>query len=69
MIRKGDKVEILEGEFKGQECLVGTKYHWGAIAVLIFDGEIPRRILWFNENQVRKLKEDEIKNEELKKAK
>ena len=69
MIRKGDKVEILEGEFKGQECLVGTKYHWGLIGVLIFDGEIPRKLLWLNENEVRVLKEEEIKDEELKEAK
>ena len=72
MIRKGDKVEVLEGDFKGHEALVCTKYHWGLIGVLIFNEGIqgiPRKLLWLNENQVRKLKEDEIKNEELKEAK
>lgn len=68
LLWKGDKVEVLEGEFKGQEALVCTKYNWGLMGVLIFDGTIPRRLLWLNENQVRKLKEDEIKNKELKKA-
>lgn len=71
MIRKGDRVEILEGEFKGQECLVCTKYHWGLIGVLIFNEGIqgiPRKLLWLNENEVRVLKEEEIKNQELKQA-
>lgn len=70
MIRKGDKVEVLtEGEFKGKKCLVCTKYHWGLIGVLIFNEGIPRRLLWLNENEVRVLKEEEIKDEELKQAK
>ena len=70
MIRKGDKVEVLaEGEFKGQECLVCTKYNWGLIGVLIFNGKIPRKLLWLNENEVRVLKEEEIKDIELKQAK
>lgn len=69
LLWKGDKVEVLaEGEFKGQEALVCVKYNWGLIGVLIFNGQIPRKMLWLNENQVRKLKEDEIKNKELKKA-
>ena len=69
MIRKGDKVEVLaEGEFKGQQALITVKYNWGLIGVLIFNGEIPRKLLWLNENQVRKLKEEEIKDVELKMA-
>jgi hypothetical protein len=53
-IRKGDKVRILE---IGEEALVAVVYHWGLIGVLIFDGEIPRRLLWLNENEVEKIKE------------
>ena len=69
MIRKGDKVEVLaKGEFKGQQALITVKYNWGLIGVLIFDGKIPRKMLWLNENEVRKLKEDEIKDEKLKQA-
>ena len=70
MIRKGDKVEVLaEGEFKGQQALITVKYNWGLIGVLIFDGKIPRKLLWLNENEIRVLKEEEVKNEELKQAK
>ena len=72
MIRKGDKVEVLaEGEFKGKEALITVKYNWGLIGVLIFNEGIqgiPRKLLWLNENQVRVLKEEEIKNQELKQA-
>ena len=53
-IRKGDKVRILE---TGEEALVTVVYHWKLIGVLIFDGKIPRRLLWLNENEVEKLKE------------
>lgn len=53
-IRKGDKVRILE---TGEEALATVVYHWGLIGVLIFDGKIPRRLLWLNENEVEILKE------------
>ena len=46
MIRKGSKVKILEGEFKNEEGLIVAFYHWGLIGVLIFDGKIPRKLLW-----------------------
>ena len=53
-IKKGDKVRILE---TGEKALTTVVYHWGLIGVLIFDGKIPRRLLWLNENEVEKLKE------------
>ena len=53
-INKGDKVKILE---TNEEALVVEKYHWGLIGGLIFDGKIPRRLLWLKENEIEKFKE------------
>ena len=55
-INKGDKVKILE---TNEEALVCVTYYWGLIGVLIFDGKIPRRLLWLNENEVEKLNKGE----------
>lgn len=68
-IWKGDKVRIVkEGEFKGEECLVAVRYHWGLIGLLIFNDVIPRKLVWMHEEDVEKLALSEIKNEQLRKA-
>ena len=65
---KGDKVKILNGEFKGEEGLIAVRYHWGLIGVLVFNDIVPRSLVWLQVEDVKKLKLREVKNEELRKA-